>query len=72
MNACRTDFAAVLITQYKVWPAVNLINFNLVPAPFRAVVSSVVSLFWNIYLTGTVAGTGKEAAAAAITGMMVM
>jgi hypothetical protein len=62
----------VLITQYKVWPAVNLINFNLVPERFRAVVSSVVSLFWNCYLTGTVAGTGKIAAAAAITGMAVM
>jgi hypothetical protein len=62
----------VLFTQYKVWPAVNFFNFNFVPEPFRAVVSSFVSLFWNIYLTGTVAGTGKEAAAAAITGMLVM
>jgi hypothetical protein len=62
----------VLITQYKVWPAVNLINFNFVPEPFRAVVSSVVSLFWNVYLCGTVTGTGKIAAAAAITAMTVM
>jgi hypothetical protein len=62
----------VLITQYKVWPAVNLFNFNFVPEPFRAVVTSIVSLFWNVFLTGAVADTGKEAAAAAITGMVVM
>jgi hypothetical protein len=62
----------VLITQYKVWPAVNLINFNFVPEPFRAVVTSIVSLAWNVYLTETVAATGKQATAAAITGMVLM
>jgi hypothetical protein len=69
VDACRADFAAILITQYKVWPAVTLANFTLVPEQFRVLVCCIVSLFWNIYLTGTIAGTGKEAVAQAITGM---
>lgn len=53
---CRDELPAVLLTQYKVWPAVNFINFTYVPEPLRVLVSGVVALFWNIYLTAKVAG----------------
>jgi hypothetical protein len=56
MRVCRADLAAVLLAQYKVWPAVNWINFTYVPEPLRVLFSTVVALFWNIYLTSKVAG----------------
>jgi hypothetical protein len=56
LTVCRAELPAILLTQYKVWPAVNWINFTYVPEPLRVLVSGVVALFWNIYLTAKVAG----------------
>lgn len=33
------------------WPAVNVINFSLVPVPFRVLYNNGLSIFWNTYLT---------------------
>jgi hypothetical protein len=56
LAVCRADVAAVWLTQYKVWPFVDWINFSYVPEPLRVVFSSLVTLFWNIYLAGALAG----------------
>ena len=34
----------------KLWPAVSLFNFLVVPAEKRVVVGSVVGLFWGIFM----------------------
>jgi hypothetical protein len=49
--ACRTDIAAVVWTQYKVWPVVDWINFTYVPEPLRVLFCSAVTLFWNVYIS---------------------
>jgi hypothetical protein len=59
MMICRTELPAILLTQYKVWPAVNWINFTYVPEPLRVLVSNLVALGWNVYLTAKVAGAGR-------------
>jgi hypothetical protein len=70
MDASKADFAAILITQYKVWPAFTLINFTLVPTQFRVLASCSAAFFWNIYLTGTIAShAGLEEAAQAISSL---
>jgi hypothetical protein len=53
---CRADLVAVLWTQYKVWPVVDWINFSYVPEPLQVLFCSLVTLFWNVYISGTLAG----------------
>jgi hypothetical protein len=57
--ACRADIAAVCVTQYKVWPVVDWINFTYVPEPLQVLFCSLVTLLWNVYMSGTVAGAAR-------------
>mmetsp|Transcript_7555 Transcript_7555/g.18586 ORF Transcript_7555/g.18586 Transcript_7555/m.18586 type:complete len:275 (+) Transcript_7555:131-955(+) len=54
MEKCRTHLWGIILTQYKVYPFSNMINFGLVPYELRVLFTSTVSLFWNIYLCGVV------------------
>eukprot|EP00918_Siedleckia_nematoides_P051316 GHVU01112303.1.p1 GENE.GHVU01112303.1~~GHVU01112303.1.p1 ORF type:complete len:186 (+),score=19.24 GHVU01112303.1:140-697(+) len=46
----KQDYKEVLITNYKVWPAAQLINFYFVPLQLRVVYVQVIALFWNTYI----------------------
>lgn len=37
----------MLLNSYKIWPAVQIINFYLLPFEARLLVGSLVSLIWN-------------------------
>ena len=39
-----------MIAGYKLWPAVSLLNYTVVPMENRVVVGSLVGLGWGIYL----------------------
>ena len=45
------DVIPLMINSWKVWPFVALINFTFVPVSRRVIVSSIVGLFWGIYLS---------------------
>ncbi|CAG0882778.1 unnamed protein product [Cyprideis torosa] len=47
----RADYWDVLATNWSLWPAVQLVNFYIVPAEFRILVVQIVALFWNSYLS---------------------
>lgn len=39
-----------MIDGYKLWPAVSLLNYTVVPVEKRVVVGSLVGLGWGIFL----------------------
>ncbi|KAL7270463.1 Protein required for ethanol metabolism [Rhizina undulata] len=47
----RGSFWTGLVSNWKVWPAVQLVNFRVVPLEYRLLVVNVVSLGWNSYLS---------------------
>jgi len=54
IEKCRHHLWGIIMTQYKVFPFSNMINFGLVPYELRVLFTSTVSLFWNIYLCSVV------------------
>lgn len=51
---CQKYLWGIIMTQYRVFPISNMINFGLVPYEMRVLFTSTVSLFWNIYLCSVV------------------
>ena len=49
-NKIQNNLPSILWNQYKIWPAVQLVNFYVVPIQYRVIVVAVVAFFWNIYL----------------------
>ncbi|XP_055331755.1 protein Mpv17-like [Paramacrobiotus metropolitanus] len=56
----KNDYWSVMFSNWKLWPAVQLINFYFVPFNQRILFLSVVSLFWNTYLAYVVRQGGGE------------
>ena len=40
-----------LITNWKIWPAFQLLNFSIIPLQHRLMAVNVLALFWNIFLS---------------------
>uniref|UniRef100_F1L112 Mitochondrial inner membrane protein Mpv17 n=2 Tax=Ascaris suum TaxID=6253 RepID=F1L112_ASCSU len=59
----RKEIVPVLITNYKVWPFVQLFNFYAVPLRYRIIVLQFVGIFWNAYLSFMTQSTQSASAA---------
>ncbi|XP_028822460.1 protein Mpv17-like isoform X1 [Denticeps clupeoides] len=47
----KRDYADALITNYYIWPAVQIANFYFVPLHHRLAVVQIVAVAWNSYLS---------------------
>lgn len=45
------DTLPLMMAGWKLWPAVSLLNFTIVPVNRRILVGSIVGLFWGIFLS---------------------
>lgn len=56
----RTTYQPTLIRNWMVFIPTQIINFSIVPHHLRFVVVSVVSLFWNTYLSAVNARSQRQ------------
>lgn len=47
----RTRLVTAVLGAWKFWPAVNVINFSVVPIAYRVLYNNVLSIFWQGFLT---------------------
>jgi len=45
------DYLDTMLMNYKVWPAIQLVNFYLIPIQFRVLFANVGQFGWSIYLS---------------------
>ena len=50
-NKIRNVWWDILKTNWMVWPAVQIINFSLVPVQHRLLAVNLVAIFWNTFLS---------------------
>ncbi|XP_018429950.1 PREDICTED: protein Mpv17, partial [Nanorana parkeri] len=47
----KRDYKDALITNYYIWPAVQIANFYFIPLYHRLAVVQCVAIIWNAYLS---------------------
>uniref|UniRef100_A0A914Z0S9 Uncharacterized protein n=1 Tax=Panagrolaimus superbus TaxID=310955 RepID=A0A914Z0S9_9BILA len=51
---------AVLLTNYKFWPFIQMVNLAVIPIQYRVVMVQFCSIFWNMYISYMQHNTAKE------------
>lgn len=53
-------FPETMIANWKLWPASQVINFTIIPPPYRVFFANITGLFWNTYLSYMQNVKGKQ------------
>ncbi|VDK48800.1 unnamed protein product [Dibothriocephalus latus] len=59
-QSISSSYVDTVLTNYKIWPATQFINFSFVPLHLRLFVVNFFALFWNIYLSNVTRSQAKE------------
>lgn len=51
MCLCYQDTLPLIFAGQKLWPAVSIISFTLVPLEYRTAFGGIVGIGWGIYLS---------------------
>ncbi|KAM3083965.1 Protein required for ethanol metabolism [Clarireedia jacksonii] len=66
----EANYSTAIQKNYMIWPAVQAINFKLIPLEHRVLVVNIVSLGWNCYLS-YLNGRGTENKVEKVAGKVV-
>jgi protein Mpv17 len=47
----QKNYSEALLTNWMIWPFVQMVNFKLVPLQHRLLFVNVISIGWNCYLS---------------------
>jgi len=50
-NEVSSKLGPTMITNWKVWPLLQLINFKFVPLPLQVLYVNFMAIWWNAYLS---------------------
>ncbi|XP_068199506.1 protein Mpv17 isoform X2 [Antennarius striatus] len=50
-NKLKRDYMDALLSNYSLWPAIQIVNFYFIPLQYRLVLVQIVAIGWNSYLT---------------------
>ena len=45
------DLLPILFAGQKLWPAVSIVSFTLVPLEYRTMFGGIVGIGWNVFLS---------------------
>ncbi|XP_066560808.1 mitochondrial inner membrane protein Mpv17 isoform X2 [Amia ocellicauda] len=51
LTKLKRDYPDALISNYYLWPPVQIVNFYFIPLHYRLAVVQVVAIIWNSYLS---------------------
>lgn len=49
--AIKDIYVDMMLSNYKLWPAAQAVNFFFVPVQFQVLASNFIALVWNTYMS---------------------
>ena len=47
----RNDYVTIMLKNYQLWPAAQIINFTVIPLQYQVLFAQSVAVIWNCYLS---------------------